>query len=251
MKVLLAFRGSLFSRLLALLGAVTPLALFSCGDGGHEKEDVHSSASSTPEHFAGGPSDIDSRDEDRAAKAFAKWTSPDGTQGGRALSGAPFHWDYSRVGQPVFLRIIKDSDPGDGERLEGRLEAWLEDPGTGRFELFKTYRIARFSGTLGPKTREGDHQAPEGFYEITPARMNPMSAYHLSMNIGYPNAYDRALERTGSLIMIHGAALSVGCYAMTDCSVEQIYTLVQGAFSAGQPPVRVHCFPVTVQDLSA
>ena len=62
----------------------------------------------------------------------------------------------------------------------------------GRFYHFKTYPICDWSGKLGPKTKIGDRQAPEGFYTVRPAQMNPNSSYHLAFNMGYPNAYDRA-----------------------------------------------------------
>ena len=63
--------------------------------------------------------------------------------------------------------------------------------------MLKTYPICRWSGQLGPKMREGDRQVPEGFYAISPAQMNPNSSYYLSFNVGYPNAYDRALGHSG------------------------------------------------------
>ena len=73
-------------------------------------------------------------------------------------------------------------------RKKSELEVWKQDA-TGRFALLKTYPICRWSGELGPKIKEGDRQAPEGFYNITPGQMNPNSQYYLSFNIGYPNAY--------------------------------------------------------------
>lgn len=136
-------------------------------------------------------------------------------------------------GAAVFLRIVKE------QRL---LELHLRQ-GEGGWQLFRRYPIAGMSGTLGPKTREGDMQAPEGFYEVLPTALNPRSAYHLSFNIGYPNAYDRRLERTGSLIMIHGGEKSAGCFAMTDARIEEIYTLVEEAFAAGQRSIPVQIYP--------
>ncbi|MDF1812852.1 MAG: murein L,D-transpeptidase [Verrucomicrobiales bacterium] len=192
--------------------------------------------------FAGGASDIDSGDGRRANKAIAKWTAKNGKQGDILLSGSPYYWDASKPGRPVFIRIIKN------ENRKGHLEVWLENPATKKFEHLKTYRIARFSGRLGPKTREGDFQAPEGFYYISRKGLNPVSNYHLSMNIGYPNAYDRAKGYTGSFIMIHGSSVSIGCYAMTDNSIEQIYTLVDRALAKGQKFVRVHCFPFEMSE---
>ncbi|MEO0416805.1 MAG: L,D-transpeptidase family protein [Verrucomicrobiota bacterium] len=178
--------------------------------------------------YAGGPSEIDSRDPDRAKKAIDKWTraSEDDDQ-----------WDPSVVGRPTFLRVVKNSNH------DGILEVWLKNPSSRRYELFRKYKIAYFSGQLGPKTAEGDLQAPEGFYFISKGRMNPKSRYHLSMDIGYPNAYDKAHDRTGDYLMIHGKAASLGCFAMTDRSAEQLYTLVDQALAKGQSIVRVHCFP--------
>ncbi len=137
-----------------------------------------------------------------------------------------------KYGSPVFIRIFKE---------ERELELWVAKGVV--YELFRTYRVAAMSGKLGPKQREGDHQAPEGFYEVVPRQMNPNSNYHLAFNIGYPNAYDRAKQRTGSAIMVHGSRVSIGCFAMTDKKIEEIYTLVHAALSNGQRAVPVHVFP--------
>jgi len=91
--------------------------------------------------------------------------------------------------------------------------------------------------------REGDGQSPEGFYFIKPTSLNPNSSHHLSFNLGFPNAYDRAHGRTGSFLMVHGACVSIGCYAMTNEGIEQIYADVEAAFDDGQPFIRVHIFP--------
>lgn len=139
-----------------------------------------------------------------------------------------------RYGAPVYLRIFK-------EPME--LELWVEKERGGRYAKFKTYRIANHSGVLGPKQREGDLQAPEGFYGTTRALLNPMSRFHLSFNIGYPNACDRHHGRTGSLIMVHGSNVSVGCFAMTDPVIEEIYLIVEAALHAGQREAPVHVFP--------
>ena len=136
------------------------------------------------------------------------------------------------LGAPVFLRIFKASRT---------LEVWMERDG--RFRLFKQYEICSYAGDLGPKLRTGDLQSPEGFYFVTPGRLNPASRFHLSFDLGYPNAYDRAHGRTGSDLMVHGDCVSIGCYAMTDASIEEIYALVDAAFRGGQPFVRVHIFP--------
>lgn len=139
----------------------------------------------------------------------------------------------SLFGCPVYLRAFKE---------EAELELWVQQGGT--WQLLHTYPIQGQSGTLGPKTAEGDEQVPEGFYAVTPRGMNPCSSYHLSFNIGYPNAYDTAQGRTGSLIMIHGKDCSIGCLAMGDPAIEEIYTLVAEALRAApERPVPVHIFP--------
>ena len=139
-----------------------------------------------------------------------------------------------RYGDPVFLRIFKE---------ERELEMWIQEPGQATFRHFRTYPIAGMSGTLGPKLKEGDRQAPEGFYFVPPGRMNPRSKFHLSFNLGYPNSYDQAHGRTGSFLMVHGGRWSVGCFAMTNPGIEEIYTLCDAAHRQGQAYLRVHAFP--------
>jgi murein L,D-transpeptidase YafK len=134
---------------------------------------------------------------------------------------------------PILVRLFKQ---------EAELEVWKQDR-TGRFELLKTYPICRWSGDLGPKVREGDRQAPEGFYAITPAQMNPTSAYYLSFNTGYPNAYDRSLGHTGSELMVHGDCSSRGCYAMTDEQISEIYALGRESFFGGQKSFQFQAYP--------
>ncbi|YCM45069.1 murein L,D-transpeptidase family protein [Verrucomicrobiaceae bacterium 227] len=136
-------------------------------------------------------------------------------------------------GTPVFIRAFKQ------ERV---LELWLQKKDR-KFELFRTYPIAAASGELGPKLKEGDRQVPEGFYFVPPSRMNPQSDFHLSFNIGYPNPYDLAHDRTGTYIMVHGSNISVGCLAMTDEKIEEIYTLCDAAHQNGQKFFRIHIFP--------
>lgn len=138
-----------------------------------------------------------------------------------------------RLGRPVFIRIFKESR---------EFELWVQDEAS-VWKLFRTYPIATYSGSLGPKLAEGDGQAPEGFYDVVRERLNPASRYHLAFNIGYPNAFDRHHERTGSLIMVHGDRVSIGCFAMTDPVIEEIYLLVAGALENGQRSVPVHSFP--------
>jgi murein L,D-transpeptidase YafK len=127
-------------------------------------------------------------------------------------------------------------------KKESELEVWKKNS-SGEYALLKTYPMCRWSGQLGPKTREGDRQAPEGFYQISPAQMNPHSSFHLSFNIGYPNAFDRAYGRSGSHLMVHGACSSRGCYSMTDEQIEEIYALVRDAHSGGQSSVQMQALP--------
>src|SRR5216683_2770707 len=134
---------------------------------------------------------------------------------------------------PILVRLFKQ---------EAELEVWKQDR-SGRFALLKTYPICRWSGDLGPKVREGDRQAPEGFYSISPGQMNPQSAYYLSFNTGYPNAYDQALGRSGSQLMVHGDCSSRGCYAMTDEQIMEIYALGRESFFGGQRSFQVQAYP--------
>lgn len=134
---------------------------------------------------------------------------------------------------PVLIRSFKK---------EAELEIWKQGR-SGRYELLKSYPICRWSGQLGPKKREGDRQAPEGFYHITPAQMNPNSSFYLSFNMGYPNAYDRHFGRTGAHLMVHGACSSAGCYSMTDDQIAEIYALVREAHNGGQRAVQMQALP--------
>lgn len=145
-------------------------------------------------------------------------------------------------GAPLFMRIFKQ---------ENILEVWMQRGD--RYALYKKYPICFYSGGLGPKLRSGDKQSPEGFYRVYPRSMNPNSQYHLSFNLGYPNEYDRAHGRTGSLLMVHGDCVSSGCYAMTDRQIEEIYRLAEAAFKNGQPHFQVHIFPfrLTADNLQA
>jgi len=143
----------------------------------------------------------------------------------------------AKVGDPLFIRIFK---------AESLLEVWIRS-GT-EYQHLKDYFICACSGYLGPKLQEGDRQAPEGFYKVKKYQLNPNSKFHLSFNLGFPNAYDRAHERTGSFLMVHGNCVSDGCYAMTDEKIEEIYTLVEGALQKGQEYVQVHAFPFRMTD---
>ena len=136
------------------------------------------------------------------------------------------------LGVPVHLRIYK---------LESEMEVWVQKEG--RFELFETYPICMWSGRLGPKLKEGDRQAPEGFYTVSKEALNPNSRMHLSFDLGFPNVYDRSKGRTGSFLMVHGGCASIGCYAVTDGVVDEVWAFVTAALDNGQARIPVHAFP--------
>lgn len=134
---------------------------------------------------------------------------------------------------PVLVRIFKQ---------ESELEVWKRDA-SGKFALLKTYPICRWSGKLGPKTRSGDRQAPEGFYHVDARMLNPLSSYYLSFDLGYPNRLEAAMGYTGDALMVHGACSSSGCYAMTDDGVAEIYAVVREALKGGQGSFQVQAYP--------
>ena len=141
---------------------------------------------------------------------------------------------------PILVRLFKE---------EAELEVWKKNR-DGEFALLKTYPICRWSGDLGPKKKEGDRQAPEGFYTITPGQMNPNSNYYLAFNTGYPNAYDRAHNYTGAELMVHGDCSSRGCYAMTDEQIQEIYALARESFFGGQKEFQFEAFPFRMTALN-
>ncbi len=134
---------------------------------------------------------------------------------------------------PVLMRLYKS---------ESKLEVWKKTR-SGPYALLTSYNVCRWSGDLGPKVKEGDRQSPEGFYTITPGRMNPNSSYYLSFDTGFPNAYDRAHGWFGNNLMVHGDCSSRGCYAMTNEQVEEIYALARDAFDGGQKGFQLQLLP--------
>jgi murein L,D-transpeptidase YafK len=135
----------------------------------------------------------------------------------------------------VFLRAFKS------EKL---LEVWVRPPEDPNFQLFKSYPICQASGMPGPKLLKGDRQVPEGFYHIN--RFNPKSKFHLSLGLNYPNESDLVRadrENPGGDIFIHGDCMSIGCLAMTDDFIKEIYVLVLLAKENGQSRIPVHIFP--------
>jgi len=138
----------------------------------------------------------------------------------------------AKVGDPIFIRIFK---------TEKILELWIKKDD--KFYLVQTYPICAYSGALGPKLKQGDKQSPEGFYTITKNQLKPNSKYHLALNIGFPNQYDKYQNRTGTYLMIHGKCSSTGCYAIRNKPIEEVYKMVQSALENGQSEIQVHIFP--------
>jgi murein L,D-transpeptidase YafK len=119
----------------------------------------------------------------------------------------------------VYLRVFKE------ERV---LELWASPRSGAPLVLVKSYPVCAASGELGPKRREGDLQVPEGLYRIV--TFNPWSNYHLSMQVDYPNASDRLRSdraRPGGQIFIHGSCASIGCVAIEDGPIEEVYLVAQ------------------------
>ena len=137
-----------------------------------------------------------------------------------------------KAGAPIMIRIFKS---------ESELEIWMQKDS--RYELFATYPICHWSGTLGPKIKSGDKQAPEGFYTVTRRQLHHAGRWPRSLNLGFPNVFDKTQARTGSYILVHGGCSSVGCFAMTNTVIEEIYSISVSALSSGQDHVPVHVFP--------
>lgn len=144
---------------------------------------------------------------------------------------------------PVLIRIFK---------MESELEVWKIDS-SGKYALLKVFPMCRWSGKLGPKTKTGDRQAPEGFYRVTQGSLNPKSQFYLSFNLGYPNPLEAALGYSGEALMVHGACSSSGCFALTDQGVGEIYAVIERALKAGQKAIQVQAFPfhMTPENLAA
>jgi len=141
------------------------------------------------------------------------------------------------MGSPVYIQIFKE---------ERTLELWVKMGE--QYQLLNSYNICNYSGGLGPKRREGDFKSPEGFYTVDRSQLKPDSRFYKAINIGFPNEYDRAHGYNGKYLMIHGACVSVGCYAMTDSGIDEIFQFVTGALLFGQPNVQVSIYPFRMTD---
>ncbi|MBJ3816214.1 murein L,D-transpeptidase [Shimwellia pseudoproteus] len=141
------------------------------------------------------------------------------------------------IGSPVYIQIFKE---------ERTLELWVKNGE--QYQLANSYRICDYSGGLGPKRKQGDFKSPEGFYSVSRSQLKPDSRFYKAINIGFPNQYDRDHGYDGKYLMIHGACVSVGCYAMTDNGIDEIFEFVTGALVFGQPRVQVSIFPFRMTD---
>lgn len=158
--------------------------------------------------------------------------TPDVTKTAERLEAKGF-----AAGAPLLIRIFK---------AESELEIWMEKDD--RYELFAVYPICHWSGTLGPKQREGDKQTPEGFYTITSRQLHHVGRWPRALNLGFPNALDQAMGRSGSYILVHGGCSSVGCFAMTNPVISEIYGLADAALRGGQRHIPTHVFPFRMTD---
>lgn len=140
-------------------------------------------------------------------------------------------------GNPIYIRIFKETS---------ELELWMRKGDA--FVLLDTYPVCHWTGTLGPKLKEGDKQSPEGFYSITMRQTRLVGRWRQAFNIGFPNHYDQINRRTGSFILVHGGCSSVGCFAMTERVQHEIYGLAMDAMRAGQQRFHVHIFPFRMTD---
>ncbi len=171
--------------------------------------------------------------------ATSAWAEPGQGGPGKALAPIP----------PAIVAIMaaKGTSPAAplvlrSYKKESEIEVWKQTS-AGRFVFIKAFPICRWSGQLGPKHRSGDRQTPEGFYPVGPRQMNPNSHYYLSFDTGFPNAYDRAHGWSGSAVMVHGTCSSMGCFAMTDHAVGELYAIARDALKGGQPAFQLQAYP--------
>lgn len=142
------------------------------------------------------------------------------------------------LGAHVFLRAFK---------AESELELWMMKDG--RYVLFATYPVCQWSGTIGPKVRESDKQTPEGFYTVSRRQLHRSARHPKALNLGFPNALDKSFDRTGSYLLIHGGCSSIGCFAMTDTIIEEIWRVTEAALKGGQQDhIPIHVFPFRMTD---
>jgi murein L,D-transpeptidase YafK len=143
--------------------------------------------------------------------------------------------DLSQQNYSLFIRAFKK---------EMKLEVWVKPKDNEKFTILHTYDFCTTSGVYGPKRKEGDLQIPEGVYYIN--HFNPLSDFHLSLGISYPNESDKILSdknKPGGAIYIHGNCVTVGCIPITDDKIKELYILAVDARNGGQDKIPVHIFP--------
>lgn len=143
--------------------------------------------------------------------------------------------NLSYSGFSLFIRAFKK---------EALLEVWVKESGKETFQLLTTYQFCATSGSLGPKRKEGDMQIPEGIYHIN--HFNPLSNFHLSLGVSYPNVSDKLLsdpKRPGGAIYVHGNCVTIGCIPITDEKIKELYVLAVEAKNNGQKNIPIHIFP--------
>jgi murein L,D-transpeptidase YafK len=140
----------------------------------------------------------------------------------------------------LFIRAFKN---------DKALEVWIKTKNAKIFELLTTYPFCTTSGVLGPKRKEGDLQIPEGFYHIN--HFNPLSDFHLSLGVSYPNASDKILSDSkspGGAIYVHGNCVTIGCIPITDDKIKELYLIAVEARNHGQEKIPIHIFPAKLTD---
>ncbi len=140
----------------------------------------------------------------------------------------------------LFIRIFKK---------EMKLEAWVKEKNATTYTFLHTYDVCASSGALGPKRKEGDLQVPEGIYTLN--HFNPVSNFHLSLGVSYPNQSDKILSdkhRPGGAIYIHGNCVTIGCIPITDDKINELYIMAVEARNGGQSQIPIHIFPSRLND---
>ncbi len=139
----------------------------------------------------------------------------------------------ARLGAPLYIRVLKEG---------GEVEVWAAGR-DGAYIRFQTYRLCGAAQALGPRRRIGDQQAPEGFYLLTPGRMDASARAYLSLALNYPNGLDTARRWTGAPAAFAGRCAAAAGLGLTDPAVEELWALASAAFRAGQRAIPVHIFP--------
>jgi murein L,D-transpeptidase YafK len=174
-----------------------------------------------------------------AAYAESKSWRPESVAAREAELAEEFAVKGLKLGSPVFIRVYKQTS---------EMELWVRQGP--RYVHFKTFGICRWSGVLGPKFYEGDRQSPEGLYRVTASDLIVNQRWDRAMNINYPNAFDDLNGRGGSGILIHGGCGSIGCFAVQNENVEDVYGAVRAALKGGQAYVPVLALPFRFSQLA-